>query len=174
MSLFHHFGLVSDDGLRGLSIMAHGLPLINKCELVKLNICIKIGDEWVCIAPIPERHNVALAGALEAAKDAPTVDEGAQADPAPIQAPQPLPPPLTVGRTMPHRLGILKEKVHGLQQDVRSLCGLVDRSMTDQGRFSTWMITCMTQLMEDNGQTYQAFDGTFQGSSPAVFKRRTR
>ncbi|GJU40718.1 hypothetical protein Tco_1193675 [Tanacetum coccineum] len=58
--------------------------------------------------------------------------------------------------------------------DVRSLCGLVERSMTDQGRFSTWMINCMAQLMEASGQTYQAFDGTFRGSSPAVFERRTR
>ncbi|GJU70636.1 oxoglutarate/iron-dependent dioxygenase [Tanacetum coccineum] len=36
------------------------------------------------------------------------------------------------------------------------------------------MISCMTQLMEASGQTYQAFDGTFRGSSPAVFERRTR
>ncbi|GJV64619.1 hypothetical protein Tco_1475447 [Tanacetum coccineum] len=30
-------------------------------------------------------------------------------------------------------------------RDVGSLRELVERSMTDQGRFSTWMITCMTQ-----------------------------
>ncbi|GJX86496.1 hypothetical protein Tco_0337270 [Tanacetum coccineum] len=29
-------------------------------------------------------------------------------------------------------------------------------------------------LMEASGQTYQAFDGTFWGSSPAAFQRRTR
>ncbi|GKG16734.1 hypothetical protein Tco_0361691 [Tanacetum coccineum] len=50
----------------------------------------------------------------------------------------------------------------------------MERSMTDQGRFSTWMISCMAQLMEASGQTYQAFDGTFRGSSPAAFQRRTR
>ncbi|GJR66703.1 hypothetical protein Tco_0012768 [Tanacetum coccineum] len=64
--------------------------------------------------------------------------------------------------------------MHGLRQDVRSFCGLVERSMTDQGRFSTWMISYMAQLIEASGQTYQAFDGTFRGSSPAIFKRRTR
>ncbi|GJU49809.1 hypothetical protein Tco_1219364 [Tanacetum coccineum] len=64
--------------------------------------------------------------------------------------------------------------MHGLRQDVRSLCGLVERSMTDQGRFSTWMISCMTQLMDASGQTYQVFDGTFWGSSPSRrTKRRT-
>ncbi|GKA18475.1 hypothetical protein Tco_0698390 [Tanacetum coccineum] len=172
--LAHHFGLVSDDGLRGLSVVARELPLIDMGELVKLNICMKIGDDWAWVAPGPERQQVAAAGAPEAAKDALVVDEGAQADPAPIQVPQPPPPPPAVGRTIPRRLGRLEEEMQGLRQDVRSLRGLVERSMTDQGRFSTWMITCMTQLVEASGQTYQTFDGTFWGSSPAVFERRTR
>ncbi|GKB44320.1 hypothetical protein Tco_0889262 [Tanacetum coccineum] len=42
-----------------------------------------------------ERQQVAMAGALEATEDAPSVDEGAQVDPAPVQAPQPPPPPPT-------------------------------------------------------------------------------
>ncbi|GKB69371.1 hypothetical protein Tco_0930783 [Tanacetum coccineum] len=41
--LAHHFGLVSDDGLRGLSVMARELSLIDIGELVKLNICMEIG-----------------------------------------------------------------------------------------------------------------------------------
>ncbi|GJT26924.1 hypothetical protein Tco_0907199 [Tanacetum coccineum] len=57
--LAYHFGLVSDDGLRGLSVVARKLPLIDM------------------------------------------VDKGAQADPTPIQAPQPPPPPPVAGRTMP-------------------------------------------------------------------------
>ncbi|GJZ21487.1 hypothetical protein Tco_0558526 [Tanacetum coccineum] len=75
---------------------------------------------------------------------------------------------------MPQRLGRLEEEIQGLRRDVRSLRELMESSMTDQGRVSTWMISCMTQLMEASGQTYQAFDGTFPGSSPAVFERRTR
>ncbi|GKG57870.1 hypothetical protein Tco_0589481, partial [Tanacetum coccineum] len=54
------------------------------------------------------------------------------------------------------------------------LRGLVERSMTDQGQFSTWMMTCMTQLMKASGLTYQAFDGSIRGSSSAAFQRRTR
>ncbi|GKC54352.1 hypothetical protein Tco_1077097, partial [Tanacetum coccineum] len=110
------------------------------------------------------------------AEDAPTIDEGNQAVPALVQAPQhpPPPPPLTAGRTMPQRLGRLEEEVQGLRQDVKTLRGLMKRSMTDQGRFSTWMIPCMTQLMEASGQTFQAFNLTFWGSSPAAFQRRTR
>ncbi|GJX11026.1 hypothetical protein Tco_0200885 [Tanacetum coccineum] len=62
----------------------------------------------------------------------------------------------------------------GLHQDVGSLRRLVERSMTDQGRFSTWMMTCMTQLMDASGLTYQALDGYFLGSSSAAFQRQTR
>ncbi|GJV28204.1 hypothetical protein Tco_1384652 [Tanacetum coccineum] len=71
-------------------------------ELVKLNICIEIGDDWAWVAPGPERQQVAAAGAPKAAEDAPAVDEGGQAILAPVQAPQqPPPPPPGVARTMP-------------------------------------------------------------------------
>ncbi|GJY95523.1 hypothetical protein Tco_0511884 [Tanacetum coccineum] len=114
--LAHHFGLMSDDGLRGLSVVARELPLIDMSELV------------------------AVAGAPRAAEDAPAVDEGVKADPAPMQAPQqPPPPPPAAGKTMPQRLGRLEE-----------------------------------ELVEASGQTYKAFDGTFRGSSPASFQRRTK
>ncbi|GKG06580.1 hypothetical protein Tco_0329549, partial [Tanacetum coccineum] len=82
--------------------------------------------------------------------------------------------PPTAGRTMPQRFGRLKEEIQGLHQDVGSLRGLVERLMTDQGRLSTWMISCMTQLIEASRRTYQAFDGTFRGSYQEVFERRTR
>ncbi|GKB59563.1 hypothetical protein Tco_0915749 [Tanacetum coccineum] len=58
-----HFGLVSDQGLRGLSVASR-----------------------------PERQPKAIAGAPGAVEDAHAADEGAQADPAPVQAPQPPPP----------------------------------------------------------------------------------
>ncbi|GKE29171.1 hypothetical protein Tco_1444555 [Tanacetum coccineum] len=73
--LAHHFGLVSDDGLRGLFVMACELPLIGMGKLVKLNIF---------------------------AEDAPAIDEGDQAVLAPVQAlQQPPPPPPVAARTMP-------------------------------------------------------------------------
>ncbi|GJS73208.1 hypothetical protein Tco_0706049 [Tanacetum coccineum] len=157
--LAHHFGLVSDDGLRRLSIVTCELPLIDMGELVKLNICMEIGDDWTWVAHGTERQPVATAAALRGAEDALNIDKDAQAVPTPKHAPPP-PPPAT-GRTMSQRLGRLEEEIQGLRQDVRSLRGLVERSMTDQGRFSTWMISYMTQLMEASGRTYQAFDGTF-------------
>nr|GEW76606.1 hypothetical protein [Tanacetum cinerariifolium] len=82
-----------------------------------------------------------------------------------------------IGRLAHHfglRLRRLEEETQGLRQDVRSLRRLVERSMTDHGRLSTWMVSFMTQLMEASRRTYQAFDGTFRGSYPTVFERRTR
>ncbi|GKA01817.1 hypothetical protein Tco_0674482 [Tanacetum coccineum] len=89
--LAHHFGLVSDDGLRGLSVVTH---------------------DWAWVAQGVERQPVAAAAALWGAKDAPYIDEGAQAVLAPIHAPPP-PPPAT-GRTMPQRLRRLEEDIQGL------------------------------------------------------------
>ncbi|GKG60609.1 hypothetical protein Tco_0614171, partial [Tanacetum coccineum] len=53
-------------------------------ELSMLNICERIGDTWAWVALGPERQPDAMAGALETADDASAVDEGAQADPAPV------------------------------------------------------------------------------------------
>ncbi|GKD19270.1 hypothetical protein Tco_1208428 [Tanacetum coccineum] len=98
--LAHHFGLASDDGLRGLSVVTRELSLID--------------------------------------------------------------------------MGRLEEEIQGLRHDVRSLQGLMKRPMTDQGRFSTWMVSCMMQLMKASVRTYQAFDGTFRGSYPEVFEMLSR
>ncbi|GJT40220.1 retrovirus-related pol polyprotein from transposon TNT 1-94 [Tanacetum coccineum] len=112
----------------------------------------QIDDTWAWEAIGPERESDDAAGAPEAAEDAPVVVKGGQAVPAPVQASQhPPPPPPAAGRI-----------------------GRMERSMTDQRRFSTWMISCMAQLIKANGQTFQAFDGIFRGSSPVAFQRRTR
>ncbi|GKF25536.1 hypothetical protein Tco_0081430, partial [Tanacetum coccineum] len=69
--------------------------------LARLNICLRFGDTWAWVAPRSERQQAAVAGALGAAEDAPAANEGAQAIPAPVQAPQP-PPPAPQHRTMTH------------------------------------------------------------------------
>nr|GEZ07471.1 hypothetical protein [Tanacetum cinerariifolium] len=96
-----------------------------------------------------ERQPDAAAGAKEVAEGAPDVDESAQAVPAPAQAPQP-PPAAAQGRTMPQR------------------------SITNQFRFATWMISCMTQLIDASGHTYQVFDSTLFGSSEMPYHARTK
>ncbi|GJV56753.1 hypothetical protein Tco_1457758 [Tanacetum coccineum] len=116
---------------------------------------------WV--ARGPERQPIAAAGALEVIEGAPIVDEGVPCIPAPVQAPQP--PPIAQTKTMPQRTARLKEEVHELRQSIVGLRGVVDKSITDQSRFDTWMTSCMTQLMDASGRTYQAFDNTLVGSS---------
>nr|GEV44699.1 hypothetical protein [Tanacetum cinerariifolium] len=76
--LAHHFGLVSDDGLRGLSIMTRDLALIDMGDLVKLNICSSGRGKAASYCGHYPRG----------AEDAPDIFECAQAVPAPIHAPQ--------------------------------------------------------------------------------------
>ncbi|GJU16964.1 hypothetical protein Tco_1144930 [Tanacetum coccineum] len=130
-----YFSLVNDEGLRGLSA-------------------------WV--APRLERQPIATAGAPTATKDAHVVDEGAPADLAPMQAPQ---PSHAAPRTISQRIARLDEEVHELRRSIMRLRGDVDRSITDQNRFATWMVSWMTQLMDASGRTYQAFNITVIGSS---------
>ncbi|GJT58508.1 hypothetical protein Tco_1002041 [Tanacetum coccineum] len=75
---------------------------------------------------------------------------------------------------MPQRITRLDEEVHELRRSIRGLRGDVDRSITDQVRFTTWMVSCMTQLMDASGRTYQAFDSTLVGSSQFPNQRSTR
>nr|GEX41718.1 hypothetical protein [Tanacetum cinerariifolium] len=95
-------------GLRGLLVVTHKLLLIDFHELRRLNICVRVSDTWAWVALRLERQPVATAGAPGAAEDAPAVDEGAQADPAPMQAPQPPPP---TPRTMQQTIARLDEEV---------------------------------------------------------------
>nr|GEV76711.1 hypothetical protein [Tanacetum cinerariifolium]GEW60974.1 hypothetical protein [Tanacetum cinerariifolium]GEW72445.1 hypothetical protein [Tanacetum cinerariifolium] len=82
--LAHYFGLVSDDELRGLSIVNRKILLIDMGELVKLKICMEIEDGWAWVGVGPETQPDAAAGAPIAIEDAPAVDKGAQADLAPM------------------------------------------------------------------------------------------
>ncbi|GKE58464.1 hypothetical protein Tco_1497649 [Tanacetum coccineum] len=123
-----HFGLVSDEGLRGLLVITRELPMIDLHEFVRLNICERLGDMWAWVALGPKRQADAVVGAPKAAGDAPAVDEGASADPTPMQAPQ---LPHADLRTMPQRIVRLKEEVHELQGSIVGLHEDVDRSITN-------------------------------------------
>ncbi|GJS09478.1 hypothetical protein Tco_0366274 [Tanacetum coccineum] len=75
---------------------------------------------------------------------------------------------------MSQRIERIKEEMRELRQSVVGLRGVVESSITEQTRVSTWMISCMTQLMDASGRTYQAFDSTLVGSSRLPYQRRTR
>ncbi|GJW00400.1 hypothetical protein Tco_1555651 [Tanacetum coccineum] len=118
---------------RGLTVVAPELQMIDMEDLVRLQICMQLDDTWARVAMGPERKPDAMTGAPAVAKDALAVDEGDQAVPAPVQAPQqPLPPPPpAAARTVPQRLGRLEKDVQGLCRDVGSLRRLVERSITN-------------------------------------------
>ncbi|GJW52382.1 hypothetical protein Tco_0093733 [Tanacetum coccineum] len=93
-----HFGLVTDEGLRGLQGVTRELPLIDLHELGRLHICTRYGDTWTWVAQGPERQHVVAAGAPEVNEDGQGAEEVAleilapaltQAPPPPPPAPQP-------------------------------------------------------------------------------------
>ncbi|GKF30622.1 hypothetical protein Tco_0100420, partial [Tanacetum coccineum] len=140
-----HFGLVSDEGLRGLQG--------------------------------PERQQATADGALKADEAGQAAEEVAPWIPAPVPAQaQAPPPPLLASQphTMSQRIKRLKEEVHNLRRDVVGLQGDVTSFTTEQSRVSTWLISCMTQLMDASGQTYRPFNSTLVGSSGLSFRRRVR
>ncbi|GKG38889.1 hypothetical protein Tco_0460601, partial [Tanacetum coccineum] len=83
-----YFGLVSDEGLRGLSVITRELPVID----------------------LHERHPAVTGRALKDAEGAHDKVEGGQDVLAPVQAPQP--PPPTLFRTIAQRLSVLEDEVH--------------------------------------------------------------
>ncbi|GJT81655.1 retrovirus-related pol polyprotein from transposon TNT 1-94 [Tanacetum coccineum] len=137
-----YFGLVSDQGLRGLSVVTCELPLIDLHERERLNICVRVGDTWAWVALGPESTR---AGTLATA-------------------------------TYPQDYGAedFQAQVQELRRSIVRLRGDVARLITDQGRFATWMVSCMTQLMDASGRTYHAFDSALVGSSQLPYQRRTR
>nr|GEX29373.1 hypothetical protein [Tanacetum cinerariifolium] len=70
-------------------------------------------EAWV--DPRPERQPDIVASASRAIEDTLAVDEEAQADPAPVQAPQPLPP---APRTMSQRILRLEEEIYHIDNDI--------------------------------------------------------
>ncbi|GJV10494.1 hypothetical protein Tco_1352035 [Tanacetum coccineum] len=100
---------------------------------------------------------------------APEANEGDQATeevaleiPAPAQAPPP-PPPAPQPRTMSQRIERIEGEVYDLRRDVLGLRGDVASFTTEQSKVSTWLISCMTQLMNSSGQTYYPFDSGVSG-----------
>ncbi|GJT05323.1 hypothetical protein Tco_0839785 [Tanacetum coccineum] len=79
-------------GMKHGVMISWDLLVIDMAELVRLQICVELDDTWAWVALGPERQQVATAGTPKASEDAPVSHEGAPAIPAPVQAPQPLPP----------------------------------------------------------------------------------
>ncbi|GJW87349.1 hypothetical protein Tco_0162689 [Tanacetum coccineum] len=135
-----HFGLVSDEGLRGLQVVTRELPLIDLHELGRLNICTRYGDTWAWVAQGPERQQATVTGAHEADEAGPNAEEVAPKIPVLVptlaQEPPP-PPPSPQPRTMSQRIERLEDEVHDLRRDVMGLRGDVASFTTEHSRVST-------------------------------------
>ncbi|GKA38481.1 hypothetical protein Tco_0731032 [Tanacetum coccineum] len=114
--LAEHFGLLTKERLQGLTVIVRDLPIIDMTELVRFQICKEIDDTSAWVSPGLERQPGAAAGTPKAAEDAHVADEGAQAVPTPVQAPQPPPPASRPARTMAQRLASVEEDVHEIQR----------------------------------------------------------
>ncbi|GJU23093.1 hypothetical protein Tco_1156435 [Tanacetum coccineum] len=121
--------------LRGLTVIAPELPIIDMAELVRLQICKQLDDTWVWVTIEPERQPNAAAGAPGVAQDAPVIDEGGQAILTPIHAP-PLPPPVAA-RTMPQRMARLKEDVREIRRVLTEQQEVIYAMAHDFSRFYT-------------------------------------
>nr|GEY77309.1 hypothetical protein [Tanacetum cinerariifolium] len=97
-----HFGLVSDEGLMGLTIISRKPSLIDMDKLVKLNICARLSDTWAWVASGPESTHV-----------------GTLATPA-----------ASLTNTIAQRLSRLEEEVYSLCGDMGPCCKEIDELVT--------------------------------------------
>ncbi|GJX00667.1 hypothetical protein Tco_0184580 [Tanacetum coccineum] len=123
-----------------LTVIVRDLPMIDMVVLVRLQICEELDDTWAWVAPRPERQPDATIGTLEVAK-------GAQAGPAPVQAPQP-PPVAVPAWSLPQRVARLEEEVHGIQGALGEQREVLDSIAHDFSRFATWTVTSLSQMMD--------------------------
>ncbi|GKD53584.1 hypothetical protein Tco_1286971, partial [Tanacetum coccineum] len=147
--LVKHFGLLNAEILRGLTVIALELPIINMTELL-----------------------VAAAGALAVAEDALIIDKGGQADSAPKQAPkQSPPPPPAHAKTMPQRMARLEEDVHEIRQGLIEQREVIDAMAHDFYRFSTWVTTGLGWMMDMTGVAYMSYAQTYVSYQRCVRQR---
>nr|GEU86603.1 hypothetical protein [Tanacetum cinerariifolium] len=125
-----HFGLISDEGLKGLSVITSELPMIDLHELVWLNICVRLGDTWSCVAPRLERQPTTTA---------------------------PQPPPPTPARTIAHRLSVLEDEVNSLRGDMGEQRGVLDNMTRDFSRFTMWTVTSLSRMMDQSEVRYTRY-----------------
>ncbi|GKF24865.1 hypothetical protein Tco_0080759, partial [Tanacetum coccineum] len=109
---------------------------------------VLVGDEG-----LRGLQQAAMAGAHEADKAGSVAEEGTQEILAPA------------GTSTTSTRSPASDYVTEDQQDR----GDVASFTTEQTRVSTWLISCMTQLMDASGHTYQAFNSTLVGSSRMTY-----
>nr|GEU63160.1 hypothetical protein [Tanacetum cinerariifolium] len=162
-----YFGLVSDEGLRGLSMITCELPMIDLHELVRLNIYVRLRDTWAWVGPGLERQLAVVAEAPKDVNGAYNEVEGDWAVSIPVQAPQP--PPFASDRTFVQRLSVLEDEIHRLRGDMGEHRRVLGSMACDFSRFTTWTVTSLSRTMDQSGVRYMSYS-----DSPLPYQRRTR
>nr|GEX61513.1 hypothetical protein [Tanacetum cinerariifolium] len=124
-----HFGLVSDEGLMGLTIISRKPSLIDMDKLVKLNICARLSDTWAWVASGPESTHV-----------------GTLATPA-----------ASLTKTIAQRLSRLEEEVYSLRGDMGEQRGVLYSMAYDFSRFSTWTVTSLSHMIYQSEVRYTSY-----------------
>ncbi|GJZ47947.1 hypothetical protein Tco_0601779 [Tanacetum coccineum] len=114
-------------------------------------ICEELDDTWAWVALGPERQQVATVGAPK--------------------APQP-PPAAGPARTMTHRIARLEEDFHRMRGALGEQREVLDSMACDFSRFTTWMVTELSMMMDQAGVRYTNY-ADFQISYQRRVKRRT-
>ncbi|GJY30240.1 hypothetical protein Tco_0413735 [Tanacetum coccineum] len=143
--LAEHFGLLTKERLQGLTIISPALPIIDMAELVKLQLCIELGDTLAGVPTGPARQE---GGAGGVAEEAPITPKGGDED---GEIPQAVPPP---PRTQGERIARLEEEVHGVREALQGQREVLDSMARDFSRFSTWTITSLARMMDRAGVPY--------------------
>nr|GEU76358.1 hypothetical protein [Tanacetum cinerariifolium] len=151
-----HFRVITEQSLHTLTTKVLELPTINLEELIRLRICKRLMDTIVWVVVCPQRHQVEAMGKAaeidpEAPQDAHVGQEDVQADLAP-QMPQEAIP---ASRNIAQRLHKVKEKVHQLSKGLRDQHVMIEGFVSEQARYSAWMVDRMIEFIEQRGLRYQ-------------------
>ncbi|GKE52513.1 hypothetical protein Tco_1487669 [Tanacetum coccineum] len=65
--LAEHFGLLTEERLQGLTVIAFALPIIDMAELVRLQLCVELDDTWAWVSIGPARQEGGAGGVAEEA-----------------------------------------------------------------------------------------------------------
>ncbi|GJU91672.1 hypothetical protein Tco_1304095 [Tanacetum coccineum] len=69
--LAEHFGLLAEERLQDLTVIAPALPIIDMAELVRLQLCVELGNTWAWVPIGPARQEEGAGGVAKEASVAP-------------------------------------------------------------------------------------------------------
>ncbi|GKC15032.1 hypothetical protein Tco_1011814 [Tanacetum coccineum] len=108
------------------------------------------------VAPRPKRQPDAAAGAPKVVEGASDIDEGAQAVPTLVQAPQP-PPGARPARTLSQRVDRLEEEVYEIREALGKKREVLDSMASDFSRFTIWTVTSLSLMMDRSRVRYTSY-----------------